>query len=147
MMLGWHNVRCPDFVTQETLALREGARRYEAGTHNLLGIVGMNAAMELLLEVGVDQIGQELLRKRTLLVSELQARGWDVLHSGVGESMASGIVSFRRDDRDMPQLHAHLSQNHVFTTLRIDRQGRRFIRVSPHFYNTDSELRCLLNLL
>jgi len=33
------------------------------------------------------------------------------------------------------------------TSLRVDRQGRRFIRLSPHFYNTDAELQRLLELL
>src|SRR6266850_2548392 len=35
---GWHNVRCPDFVAQEQIAFRPDARKYEAGTHNLLGV-------------------------------------------------------------------------------------------------------------
>jgi len=146
-LLGWHNVRCPDFVAQEALVLHRGARRYEAGTHNLLGVAGMNAAMELLLEVGVDAIGRELLRKRTWLVGELRARGWEVLGAEAPESMAGAIVSFRREDRDMPELHSLLSRNGVVTTLRVDRQGRRFVRLSPHFYNTDRELERLLGLL
>ena len=40
---GWHNVRSPDFVAQEQITLRGGAARYEAGTHNLLGLVGLVA--------------------------------------------------------------------------------------------------------
>ena len=35
---GWHNVRCPDFVAQEQIVVRSDSRKYEAGTHNLLGI-------------------------------------------------------------------------------------------------------------
>src|SRR5881296_3099924 len=35
---GWHNVRCPNYVAQEQMALRPDARRYEAGTANLLGL-------------------------------------------------------------------------------------------------------------
>ena len=36
---GWHNVRCPDYVAQEKIIFRKDARKYEAGTHNLLGVV------------------------------------------------------------------------------------------------------------
>src|SRR6266436_3548192 len=36
---GWHNVRCPDYVAQEQIVFRGSARKYEAGTHNLLGVV------------------------------------------------------------------------------------------------------------
>jgi cysteine desulfurase/selenocysteine lyase len=147
VMLGWHNVRCPDFVAQDTLVMRSGAQRYEAGTHNLLGIVGLNAAMELLLEVGLGAISGELLRKRELLVAGLRSRGFDVLHSAAGKEQASGILSFRRENFDMVRLHAHLAQNAVVAALRIDRQGRKFIRVSPHFYNSDEELDRFIGLL
>jgi len=33
------------------------------------------------------------------------------------------------------------------TSLRADRAGRRYIRLSPHFYNTDVELQRVLDLL
>jgi selenocysteine lyase/cysteine desulfurase len=70
---GWHNVRCPNYVAQEHVVFRSGPQKYEAGTHNLLGIVGLVAAMELILELGVENIARELLRKRALLVPALQA--------------------------------------------------------------------------
>lgn len=147
VMVGWHNVRCPDFVAGEELVFRSGASRYEAGTHNLMGIVGMNAALDLLLGVGVEGIGAELLRKRRWLVPALRERGWEVLYGDEPDAVASGIVTFRRDDRDMAALHATLQQARIITSLRMDRQKRAFIRLSPHFYNTDAELNRLLTFL
>ncbi len=145
--LGWHNVRCPEFVAQEELVYRSGAQRYEAGTHNLLGIVGMSAALELLLDIGVQAISKELLRQRQLLIPGLRDRGWEVLHADANPAHAAAIVSFRRDGEDMAQRHAQLARCSIVTALRVDRQGRRFIRLSPHFYNTDAELKRLLELL
>src|SRR5215213_544755 len=55
-VLGWNNVRCPNFVAQEQIVFQSGAHRYEAGSDNLLGLVGLHAAMEMLLEVGIDNI-------------------------------------------------------------------------------------------
>ena len=72
---GWHNVRNPNFVAQEKIEFRSGAAKFEAGTHNLVGLVGLLAAMELALEIGVDNIAAELLRKRAWLVPALQAKG------------------------------------------------------------------------
>src|SRR5207247_392297 len=46
---GWHNVRNPNFVAQEQITFRPGAVKYEAGTQNLLGLVGLIASMELTL--------------------------------------------------------------------------------------------------
>ncbi len=60
---GWHNVKSPNFVAQEQITFRDNALKYEAGTHNLLGVVGLIAAMELALEIGVENIASELLRK------------------------------------------------------------------------------------
>src|SRR5690606_38982405 len=52
---GWHNVHCPGFVAQERIVLRKDARKYEAGTHNLLGVIGMMESMRLIQEMGVDE--------------------------------------------------------------------------------------------
>ena len=78
---GWHNVRYPNFVAQEQIVFRRGAAKYEAGTHNLLGLVGLIAALELVLEIGVENIAAELLRKRAWLVPALQAKGFTVLNA------------------------------------------------------------------
>src|SRR5215472_16902272 len=58
---GWHNVNNPNFVAQEQIAFRNDSRKYEAGTHNLVGLVGLLAALKLILDVGVESVGQELL--------------------------------------------------------------------------------------
>src|SRR5436309_6000022 len=99
---GWHNVRCPNYVAQEQMVLRPDARRYEAGTANLLGLVGLQAALELLLELGIDNIATELLRKRAWLVPALQAKGYTVLQAGAPPEHASAIVTFHRPGADLP---------------------------------------------
>src|ERR1035441_3375346 len=43
---GWHNVRNPNFVAAEKIEFRSGAAKFEAGTHNLVGLLGLIAAME-----------------------------------------------------------------------------------------------------
>jgi cysteine desulfurase / selenocysteine lyase len=144
---GWHNVRCPDFVAQEKMELRSGAARYEAGTFNLLGIVGLLEALRLIQEIGVDNIARELLRKRAWLIPALQAKGYSVLHADAPPQNAGGIVSFSRADQDLAALHQKLREAKIVTSLRTDRAGQKFIRLSPHFYNTDAELQRVLEML
>jgi cysteine desulfurase / selenocysteine lyase len=157
---GWHNVRCPNFVAQEQIIFRNGAAKYEAGTHNLLGLVGLIAAMELVLEIGVENIAAELLRKRAWLVPALQAKGFAVLNADAKIENASGIISFHqagpsRDEaasaakagKDLTALHKKLTDTGVVASLRADRKGQNYIRFSPHFYNTDAELQRTLELL
>jgi len=144
---GWHNVRCPDYVAQEQIVFRSGAHKYEAGTHNLLGLVGLLAGIELILEVGVEEIAAELLRKWAWLVPALQAKGYAVLQADAPPENASGIVSLHRPGQDLTALHEKLLGAGIFSSLRADRAGQKFIRLSPHFYNTDEELQRTLEAL
>jgi len=144
---GWHNVRCPNFVAQETLVQPPDSRRYEAGTANLAGLAGLHAAMEFLLEVGVENIANELLRKRNWIVSALQAKGYTVLHADASPAHASSIISFYRPEANLSALHEKLAAASIVTSLRADRSGQKYIRLSPHFYNTDAELHRVLELL
>ncbi|PWU21927.1 MAG: aminotransferase [Verrucomicrobia bacterium] len=144
---GWHNVRCPDFVAQEQIVLRAGAARYEAGTHNLVGLVGLVAAMQMVVELGVEEVGRELLRKRAWLVPALKAKGWSVLHDQAPPENSSGITSFYQAGKDLAALHQKLLDANIITSLRVDRAGQKYIRLSPHFYNSDEELQKVLELL
>lgn len=144
---GWHNVRNPDFVAQDQIEFRKGGAKFEAGTHNLVGLVGLLAAMELILEIGVKNIAAELARKRAWLVPALQDKGFTVLNATPKPENAGGITSFYAPDKDMAALNKKLAENGVVASLRADRAGKKYIRFSPHFYNTDAELQRAVDLL
>jgi selenocysteine lyase/cysteine desulfurase len=147
---GCGNVRSPDFIAQEHIVFQPDARRYEVGTPNLIGLIGLQAALELLLEVGVENIAAELLRKRAWLVPALQQKGWTVLQGDAPPANASGIITFYRagaEPADMPGLFKKLREAGIELSLRADRNGRQHLRISAHFYNTDAELSRLLEFL
>jgi cysteine desulfurase/selenocysteine lyase len=144
---GWHNVKNPNFVAQEQIVFRSGAVKYEAGTQNLVGLVGLIASMELALEIGVENIAAELLRKRAGLVPALSAKGFTVLNADAKPENAGGIVSFFQPGKDLTALNQKLSEAGIVASLRTDRKGQNYIRLSPHFYNTDTELHRVLELL
>ena len=147
---GWHNVRSPGYVAQEKFVFPPDARRYESGTANLLGLAGLQAALELLLEVGVENIAAELLRKRAWLIPALQQKGWTVLQADAPPVNAGGIITFYRAGAapaDLAGLHQKLREAGIEMSLRGDRAGRQYLRISAHFYNTDDELRKTLDFL
>ncbi len=144
---GWHNLSCPDFIAQETLDYKSDGRRYEAGTANLLGIVGHHASLQLLDALGLAKISADLLAKRRRLVPELLAKGYNVLHADVPDANASGIVAFSKPGEDMAALQSRLGRAGVTVSLRVMRDGSKLIRLSPHFYNTPAELYRLLEAL
>jgi len=146
-LLGWNNVLCPRFVAQERLVWQPGGQRFEAGSGNLLGLVGLKAALELVLDIGPEAIAVELRRQREWLVGVLQARGYEVLHPAAPPNHTAGILSFHRPGTDTCELHGALRESGVIASLRSDRSGRHYIRLSPHFYKTDAELQRVLEAL
>ena len=142
---GWNNVRCPNYVAQETMNLRSDARRYEAGSFNILGIAGLNAALGLLLEVGIDAIAADLTAKRTGLAAALQAKGYEVFFPEGQQT--GGITSCWREGTDMKAVGERLAAKNIIASVRGDRAGRDYLRLSPHFYNTSSDLGLALELL
>ncbi len=146
-VFGWHNVHCPNFVTQETMKQPRDARRYEAGSANLLGLTGMHAALDLIHEVGIDAISSRILELRDFLCEHLQIKGYQVLNNNTDPSNTSGIISFMSSSIDMSALYQKLAQSQIVTSLRTDRSGQRWIRLSPHFYNTREELMKLMECL
>jgi cysteine desulfurase/selenocysteine lyase len=144
---GWHNIRNPNFVAQDELHYKPDARRYEAGSQNLLGMVGLRAAVELLREISIEVIARDLLRKRAWLVPALQEKGYTVLNGGASVENAGPMVTFFKANANMAELHTTLERNNIIASLRGDRQNQSYLRLSPHFYNTDAELRRVLELL
>ena len=125
---GWHNLRCPDFIAQETLDYKPDMR-YEAGTANLLGIV-FPASLAMLNEVGVDNIAADLLAKRNRLVPALLAKGYEVMHPEVRLANTSGIVTFQKPGEDMAALAEQLGQAGIKVSLRVMRDGAKLIQLS-----------------
>ncbi len=144
---GWHNVKCPGFVTQDSIEFRPDARRYEAGTHNLIGLAGLRAAFALLEEIGQENVAAELARKRAWLAPAVAAKGYEVLSLEMHPDNAGGVVTFTRPGDNLATIHARLESQGVIASLRQSRDGRQWLRFSPHYYNTDAELHRALELL
>jgi selenocysteine lyase/cysteine desulfurase len=145
-LLGAWNVFSPNFHAQDEVRFMPTAQRYEPGVLNIAGIYGMQAAIGMFLDFGMDPIAARILELTAHLVTGVRARGYE-LHSPAGGATASGITTFRHERRSMPELHVKLEQAGVVSSLRHDREGREYLRLSPHFYNTEAELDTVLALL
>ncbi|MBV9671346.1 MAG: aminotransferase class V-fold PLP-dependent enzyme [Verrucomicrobia bacterium] len=145
-LLGSTNVKAPGFISQQTIEFQPTAQRYEPGVVNIPGIIGMKAALELLLQAGVERIAEQILHTKDRLISGLRDLGFSVLGPISGPN-ASGITTAKRENRDMRLLFENLKENNVVCSLRQNRQGTQYIRFSPHFYNTEAEIDCVLEVL
>ena len=143
-LMGWHSAICPDYVAQEKLTLWPDARRYEPGSLNLVGLVGLRASLEMILELGIDRIERQVLMLAGQVIAAAQKRGFEVLGPPFGDPWMSGIVSLLSTDADLSRIHADLDRAGIITSLRRRRDGVRCLRVSAHFYNQEEEIGRLI---
>lgn len=146
-LLGAWNIRSPQFVAQDTIAFHETAQRYEPGVLNVTGMYGMKASLELLGEVGGDNVARAVLETADDLHGRLAERGFMFLSADRSEPLRSGIVTARHEKIASAELFAALEKNRITASLREDRAGVAWLRFSPHFYNTRAEIDEVLSTL
>ncbi len=139
--LGWLSVENQWNLLEYKLELRRDARRFECGTLNIAGIRGLAAAMEFLLDVGIERIESRVLELTDLLCAGLERKGYRLL-SPRGPNEKSGIVSFYPKSGGAFELYRRLTAERIVVSPR---EG--LLRVSPHFYNTQEEIERLLSKL
>jgi selenocysteine lyase/cysteine desulfurase len=145
-LIGAWNIRSPNFIAQPEIAFEPTARRYEPGVLNMVGVYGMHAALELLAAAGIDRVQARILSLKQAAVQPLLAAGFEFLGPVEGPS-ASGITTFHHPARDAATLFKALEQRQVVASLRFDRAGLQYIRLSPHFYNTLDEIGRVVEIL
>jgi selenocysteine lyase/cysteine desulfurase len=138
-LLGAWNVMSPHFVAQDEIRFVPSAQRYEPGVLNIAGIYGMKAAIELLVSAGIESIAARIGDLKARLLAQIKPLGFRVIGPRTGAN-ASGITTFRHESASASRVFAGLTKANVHASLRHDREGREFIRFSPHFYNTEDEI-------
>lgn len=145
-LLGAWNVLSPNFITQEEIVFHPTAQRYEPGVLNISGIYGMKAAIDLVMGIGMDKVSARILGLKKHVVAGVRGLGFDIVSPAEGPNV-SGITTFSHPKASMAKLFHLLEKNGIFASLRNDRAGKEYIRLSPHFYNTTGEIDRVLEVL
>ena len=138
--LGWAGVVNPRDFLNYNLTPKPDATRFEEGSYNSIGLFGLRAAIDLLLEIGVPQIEKRVMDLTGRLIDGLQSKGYHV-STPTKESERSGIVVFRSDRHAATELYQLLQRANV---VSAERGG---LRLSPHYYNTTAEIEQILDIL
>ena len=138
---GWTNVVGYDDYGRRDMTLRPDAGRYECGTLNTVGCYGLRAAIEFLLEVGVENIAPVVQALGDQIAEGVGRKGYEVLGTRTPENGA-GVVSFRREGLDSGAIVAKLREHSIIAAARAGR-----VRASPHFYITPEEIEKMIALL
>lgn len=139
---GWHMVEDMGNYDRTDWTPARSARRFEAGSPNTLAQHALCASLELLLETGMDVVGQALQQRVEFLIRALQARPGVRLLSPTDPARRGGIVTFSVDGVDRRALFEALKSSGV-----ICAQRGGGIRWSPHFYVSQATLERALTIL
>jgi selenocysteine lyase/cysteine desulfurase len=138
---GWTNINRHGRFLECDVDLLPDSRRFEAGSLNTNGIYGARAAIDLLLETGIDAIAAEVIRLASRLADRLEEIGWQVASP---RPIASGIIGAIPPgvEPSLLRLHRKLEEHGI---VCAPREG--MLRFSPHFYNDDAEIDRVIDVL
>ena len=129
----WSNEGAFDMATGE-FVFHPSAQRYEYGTMSTPLFHGLGAAMEFLLDLGMERVWQRDQDLGRRLIAGLQEAGAEVL-SPLQPGEHSAIVTFRLEGMPRPELQQRLAREHKIRSRGIYEGGLEAVRVSPHVFS------------
>jgi selenocysteine lyase/cysteine desulfurase len=139
-LIGWKSMQNEFDFDNPAFRLKSDALRFEEGSMNHLGIFGLGAAIELLFEVGIDNIEERVLGLGDLIIQEAEKRGYTVLTPKTREERG-GNITFS-GNFDPAKMRDVLREKGIMVNVRGGG-----LRVSPHFYNKEEEIRKVFETL
>lgn len=139
--VGWHSVVHASDYGRIELALKPSAARYEGGSQNMVGFLGLAESLELLAEYGTEAIGRRILEITDLACRRLEEIG-ATIHSPREGDHRSGIVSFELPGRDALEVKRRLLTAGVVLSARSDK-----LRLAAHAYNDEADIERLIDAL
>ena len=130
---GWQAHARP-FAFEPEHDYAEGAARFLTGTPNVPALYAATAGYDLVEEIGVERIRERSMQQTALLVDLLESAGFEIAspHDPVRRG---GTVVVRTPE--VEAVHRELDSREIVCDFRPDAG----VRLGPHFFNTDDELR------
>jgi kynureninase len=136
-LTGWQAHESP-FAFEEEMRYAQGAARFLTGTPNVPALYAGRAGYDLIEEVGVDRIRENSLRQTGLLARLAEDAGFEI-RSPRDPSRRGGTVIVHVPD--FPAVHRELTEREILCDFRPDAG----IRLGPHFFTSDEELRHVID--
>jgi kynureninase len=130
---GWQAHEAP-FAFEEEMRYASGAARFLTGTPNVPALYAGIAGYDLIEEIGVERIRANSLRQTDLLIALAEEAGFGI-SSPRDPARRGGTVTVHVDE--FPAVHKELSERQILCDFR----PAAGIRIGPHFFTTDDELR------
>ena len=127
----------------DKLSYHNDARKFETGTIAYSLFDAWSAGLELLLDIGIDNIYDAALQNTDFLLAGLREKRYKIVTPTKNRAERSAIVHFTTHSQESTkQLYHKLISEKVLVTL----QGEN-IRVTPNFFNTKEDIETFLSLI
>jgi kynureninase len=131
--VGWQGHARP-FAFEPELEYAVGARRFLTGTPNVPALYAATAGYDVIEEVGVRRIRDRSLHLTQLLIDLLDDAGLEVASPREHERRGGTVLV---GTPDHAAVHKELAEREIICDFRPDAG----VRLGPHFFNTEDELR------
>lgn len=144
-----------DFVYEQSATWKELPWKFEAGTPNIAGAIGLGAAVDYLMEIGMDAIQAHEAELVDYVFPKLQAIPGLTIYGSQDLSKRTGVIAFNLDD-----LHPHdvataldyegvavRAGHHCAQPLLRYLQVPATVRASFYIYNTKADCDKLVEAL
>jgi cysteine desulfurase/selenocysteine lyase len=121
------------------LAYKELPDKFQTGFRNYVGIVGLESSANYLLKFGMNNIREKNQYLSNILREELSKIPNIILYGPEDSNLRTSIVSFNIKGFDSQQVVDKLEKQNIILAVR-EIMDRRIVRVSPHFFNTESQI-------
>lgn len=148
------DLQAASWVTSDHYEMRDDARRFEVWEHFVAGKIGLAAATDYALRLGMVEIETTVRALASRLRSELADLPGVTVHEHGAD--LSGIVTFSSRHHSAAKVQQHLRAGHINTSVvrrqnnQLDFAARQLgdiNRASVHYYNTDAEIAQLCQAL
>ncbi|MBU0529922.1 aminotransferase class V-fold PLP-dependent enzyme [bacterium] len=141
--LGWYSRQDMMNFHDYDQPLKTDASRFEFATPFSLGIWAFAGATGILLESGSVEIENRIINLTDYLVNGLNDIGLQVISDRSSSAVKSGIVYVSHPNKNNNEkIYNRLDELRVSISLRNNK-----LRISPHFYNTHTEIDKFLNII
>ncbi|HEY6129106.1 MAG TPA: aminotransferase class V-fold PLP-dependent enzyme [Candidatus Acidoferrum sp.] len=131
-LTGWLAHRRPFQFEPGEIDPREDSYRFLNGTPHIPALYACRPGLEIVNKIGVHAIRKKSVGMTTRLLESVRSRGWQV-NTAEDPEERGGTVSI-----DCP--HAYeVCRELLARDVLVDYRPQAGIRISPHFYNQDSE--------
>lgn len=140
------------FDTEGNYELKSIPTRFEAGTPNIAGVIGMSAAIDYITNIGYEKIENHIKETRNYLLNEMKKIDNIIIYN---KEIDSNTIVFNIDGVFPQDTAVYLDSyhiavragNHCAKVLKEEIQVKNTCRISLYLYNTKEECDQLIKAL